>query len=106
MSYFEHAGHRADEETAEYLLSSYQWNIDQTLLYSQDLVQAVQGTLLPVQGETALSGAVNDQMTSCYIGKSTLVMVQSMRERDKAFIRIKVFCSFSSFHLANCVPSS
>ncbi|GJJ69086.1 hypothetical protein EMPS_01432 [Entomortierella parvispora] len=67
MSYFEHAGHRADEETAEYLLSSYQWDIDQTLLYSQDLVQAVEGTLLPVQGEAFLSGAVNDQMTSCYI---------------------------------------
>jgi hypothetical protein len=69
MSYFDHVGHRADEETAEYLLSSYQWNIDQTMQYCQDLVQAVQGTLAPVQQETKLSGAVNDQMTSCYIGK-------------------------------------
>ncbi|KAF9285010.1 hypothetical protein BGZ68_004216 [Mortierella alpina] len=67
MSYFEHAGHRADEETADYLLSSYQWDIDQTLQYCQDLVQAVQGTLVPVQQETKLNGAVNDQMTSCYI---------------------------------------
>ncbi|KAK3825350.1 MAG: hypothetical protein J3Q66DRAFT_278895 [Benniella sp.] len=67
MSYFDHVGHRADEETAEYLLSSYQWNIDQTMQYCQDLVQAVQGTLAPVQQETKLSGAVNDQMTSCYI---------------------------------------
>ncbi|KAI1318125.1 hypothetical protein EDD11_007177 [Mortierella claussenii] len=67
MSYFEHAGHRADEETAAYLLSSYQWDIDQTMQYCQDLVQAVQGTLVPVQQETPLSGAINDQMTSCYI---------------------------------------
>ncbi|KAF9940831.1 hypothetical protein BGZ67_006682 [Mortierella alpina] len=67
MSYFEHAGHRADEETADYLLSSYRWDIDQTLQYCQDLVQAVQGTLMPVQQETKLNGAVNDQMTSCYI---------------------------------------
>jgi hypothetical protein len=69
MSYFEHAGHRADEETAEYLLSSYQWNIDHTLQYCQDLLQAVHGTLVPVQQEIVLGGAVNDQMTSCYIGK-------------------------------------
>ncbi|KAG0337662.1 hypothetical protein BG004_007556 [Podila humilis] len=67
MSYFEHAGHRADEETAEYLLSSYQWDIQFTLQYCQDLVEAVHGTLLPIQQETHLSGAVNDQMTSCYI---------------------------------------
>ncbi|KAF9568113.1 hypothetical protein EC968_003086 [Mortierella alpina] len=67
MSYFEHAGHRADEETADYLLSSYRWDIDQTLQYCQDLVQAVHGTLVPVQQETKLNGAVNDQMTSCYI---------------------------------------
>ncbi|KAF9094725.1 hypothetical protein BGX29_009379 [Mortierella sp. GBA35] len=67
MSYFEHAGHRADEETAEYLLSSYQWNIDHTLQYCQDLVHAVQGTLVPVDQEIVLGGAVNDQMTSCYI---------------------------------------
>ncbi|KAF9908997.1 hypothetical protein EC991_009179 [Linnemannia zychae] len=67
MSYFEHAGHRADEETAEYLLSSYQWNIDHTLQYCQDLLQAVHGTLVPVQQEIVLGGAVNDQMTSCYI---------------------------------------
>ncbi|KAF9118889.1 hypothetical protein BGW39_000784 [Mortierella sp. 14UC] len=67
MSYFEHAGHRADEETAEYLLSSYQWNIDYTLQYCQDLLQAVHGTLVPVQQEIVLGGAVNDQMTSCYI---------------------------------------
>ncbi|KAF9958599.1 hypothetical protein BGZ70_009137 [Mortierella alpina] len=67
MSYFEHAGHRADEETADYLLSSYRWDIDQTLQYCQDLVQAVQGSLVPVQQETKLNGAVNDQMTSCYI---------------------------------------
>lgn len=69
MSYFEHAGHRADEETAEYLLSSYQWDINLTLQYCQDLVDAVHGTLLPIHQETHLSGAVNDQMTSCYIGK-------------------------------------
>ncbi|KAF9149596.1 hypothetical protein BG015_008617 [Linnemannia schmuckeri] len=67
MSYFEHAGHRADEETAEYLLSSYQWNIDHTLQYCQDLLDAVHGTLVPVQQEVVLGGAVNDQMTSCYI---------------------------------------
>ncbi|KAG0352166.1 hypothetical protein BG005_008363 [Podila minutissima] len=67
MSYFEHAGHRADEETADYLLSSYQWDINLTLQYCQDLVEAVQGTLLPIHQETHLSGAVNDQMTSCYI---------------------------------------
>ncbi|KAF9923379.1 hypothetical protein FBU30_006561 [Linnemannia zychae] len=67
MSYFEHAGHRADEETAGYLLSSYQWNIDSTLQYCQDLVQAVHGALIPVNQEIVLGGAVNDQMTSCYI---------------------------------------
>ncbi|KAG0037907.1 hypothetical protein BGZ82_001606 [Podila clonocystis] len=67
MSYFEHAGHRADEETAEYLLSSYQWDINLTLQYCQDLVEAVHGTLLPIHQEDHLSGAVNDQMTSCYI---------------------------------------
>ncbi|KAK3844092.1 MAG: hypothetical protein J3R72DRAFT_438895 [Linnemannia gamsii] len=67
MSYFEHAGHRADDETAEYLLSSYQWNIDLTLQYCQDLLQAVHGTLVPVQQDVVLGGAVNDQMTSCYI---------------------------------------
>ncbi|KAG0276418.1 hypothetical protein BGZ95_007567 [Linnemannia exigua] len=67
MSYFEHAGHRADDETAEYLLSSYQWNIDLTLQYCQDLLQAVHGTLVPVQQDIVLGGAVNDQMTSCYI---------------------------------------
>ncbi|KAG0207501.1 hypothetical protein BGX28_001278 [Mortierella sp. GBA30] len=67
MSYFEHAGHRADEETADYLLSSYHWDIDQTLQYCQDLVQAVQGSLAPVNQEISLKGAVNDQMTSCYI---------------------------------------
>ncbi|KAF9215945.1 hypothetical protein BGZ59_011592 [Podila verticillata] len=67
ISYFEHAGHRADEETAEYLLSSYQWDINLTLQYCQDLVEAVHGTLLPIHQETHLSGAVNDQMTSCYI---------------------------------------
>ncbi|KAF9581930.1 hypothetical protein BGW38_000876 [Lunasporangiospora selenospora] len=74
MSYFEHAGHRADEETAEYILSSYQWNIDQTLQYCQDLVQAVQGTLIAVQPQTPLSGAVNDQMTSCYIDSLLFAM--------------------------------
>lgn len=73
-SYFEHAGHRADEETAEYLLSSYQWNIDQTMQYCQDLVQAVQGVLAPVRQETRLSGAVNDQMTSCYIDSLLFAM--------------------------------
>ncbi|KAF9152085.1 hypothetical protein DFQ26_001005, partial [Actinomortierella ambigua] len=67
MSYFEHAGHPADEETAEYLLASYQWDIGATLQYCQDLVEAVQGTLVPVDQHTAPQGAVNDQMTSCYI---------------------------------------
>ncbi|KAF9904440.1 hypothetical protein BX616_001303 [Lobosporangium transversale] len=74
VSYFEHAGHRADEDTAAYLLSSYQWDIDQTLQYCQDLVQAVQGTLVPVQQEKTLSGAVNDQMTSCYIDSLLFAM--------------------------------
>ncbi|KAF9103631.1 hypothetical protein BGX27_010492 [Mortierella sp. AM989] len=67
ISYFEHAGHPADEGTAEYLLRSYQWNIDQTLQYCHDLVQAVQGPLSPVQPEIQMKGAVNDQYTSCYI---------------------------------------
>ncbi|KAF9410875.1 hypothetical protein BGZ94_001497 [Podila epigama] len=67
MSYFEHAGHHADEETAEYLLTSYQWDINLTLQYCQDLIDAVHGTLHPVQQEIQLNGAVNDQMTSCYI---------------------------------------
>ncbi|KAF9941787.1 hypothetical protein BGZ65_001399 [Modicella reniformis] len=67
MSYFEHVGHPEDEETAEHLLKSYQWNIDQTMQYCQDLVQAFQGVLVPIQQETKLNGAVNDQMTSCYI---------------------------------------
>ncbi|KAF9204104.1 hypothetical protein BGZ49_005694 [Haplosporangium sp. Z 27] len=67
ISYFEHAGHPADEETAEYLLRSYQWDIGETLQYCHDLVQAVQGPLTPVQPEIQMKGAVNDQYTSCYI---------------------------------------
>ncbi|KAG0301033.1 hypothetical protein BGZ98_008673 [Dissophora globulifera] len=74
VSYFEHAGHRADEETAEYLLSSYQWNIDHTMQYCQDLIQAVQGSLVPVRQEIQLGGAVNDQMTSCYIDSLLFAM--------------------------------
>ncbi|KAF8928163.1 hypothetical protein BGZ58_009832 [Dissophora ornata] len=74
LSYFEDAGHPADEETAEYLLSFYQWNFDQTMQYCRDLVQAVQGTLVPVQQDIPLSGAVNDQMTSCYIDSLLFAM--------------------------------
>ncbi|KAF9970973.1 hypothetical protein BGZ73_006161 [Actinomortierella ambigua] len=74
MSYFEHAGHPADEETAEYLLASYQWDIGATLQYCQDLVEAVQGTLVPVDQHRALQGAVNDQMTSCYIDSLLFAM--------------------------------
>ncbi|KAG0250575.1 hypothetical protein BG011_008244 [Mortierella polycephala] len=66
-TYFEHVGYPADEEIAEYLLSSYQWDIGKTMQYCEDLVQAVQGALVPVQTEIPLNGAVNDQMTSCYI---------------------------------------
>ncbi|KAG0237625.1 hypothetical protein BGW42_000453 [Actinomortierella wolfii] len=74
MSYFEHAGHPADEETAEYLLASYQWDISATLQYCQDLIEAVQGTLIPVNQDVALQGAVNDQMTSCYIDSLLFAM--------------------------------
>ncbi|KAG0361809.1 hypothetical protein BC939DRAFT_440564 [Gamsiella multidivaricata] len=97
VSYFEHAGHRADEDTAEYLLGSYQWDIDQTMQYCQDLVQAVQGTLVPVQQEVQLTGAVNDQMTSCYIDALLFAM----------FARLSVFEGLLNVNLdAECDSDS
>ncbi|KAF9437883.1 hypothetical protein BGZ76_010760 [Entomortierella beljakovae] len=74
ISYFEHAGHLANEETAELLLRTYHWNIDQTLEYCKDLVQAVQGPLVPIDQKIHMNGAVNDEYTSCYIDSLLFAM--------------------------------